>query len=107
MGGLSQYWWIIPTWIYYTVFAWASTQNNVHGGKWIWINFLIGALCPFWILVARYSKNIIFDGMLYDHVLFLSFIVTTWYLGFADGFNSKNWLGLSLVIVGFIMMRLK
>jgi len=102
----SHYFWWIPTAIvYYIAYSWLSKQNNVYGGKWFWIMFAFGALCPLWLVVSRVSSNLLFDGMLYDNIMFLTYALTMLYLGAAEKMTSYQWIGLIFVIGGSIIMR--
>ena len=83
-----------------------SKNNNDAGGHWIWILFLFGALCPFWVLVSRISKNILFDGMLYDNIMFLTYAATLIILGSGAKFSTYNWIGVGAVVFGSVLMRL-
>ena len=68
--------------------------------------FLWGAIGP-WFIIARYSQNLIFDGMLYDIILFFTYIITMMCLGLGKGFSTIQCIGVALVAVGFVMMKWK
>ena len=102
----SHYFWWIPTVIaYYVIYSYLAKQNNELGGKWFWIAIVFGLLCPFWAIVSRISKNILFDGILYDNIIFLTYIFTMIYLGAAEKLTSWQWFGLALVVSGSVVMR--
>jgi hypothetical protein len=71
----------------------------------LWAAYIFGALCPFWIMVTRVSKNLLFDGMLYDNIMFLTYITTLIMLRAGDKFLLHHWVGLGLVVIGSILMR--
>jgi hypothetical protein len=107
MKGMLYYWWVPSTFLFYAVYSWFSVKSNQTGEiKWAYIAYALGALCPFWIVVARYSKNLIFDGLLYDNMILGGFLVTTTALGVGIGFSTHNWVGVGLVVAGFILMKL-
>ena len=97
---LHYLWWIPTAIIYYIIFSWLSRQNNVLGGKWFWILFAFGAFCPIWLIVTRISKNLLFDGMLYDNIMFLTYALTMFYLGDAEKMTPLQWIGLTFVVGG-------
>ena len=97
--------WIPFVIVYYCIYAWLSKQNNEFGGKWIWITYVYGAICPLWLIISRYSKNLLFDGMLYDNILFLSYIATMIFLGQANNFSTTQYIGLVLMIIGSICIK--
>ena len=99
-------WWITLSIIYFAVYAWISKQNNVYGGKWFWI-ILIYGFAPIWAFVSRYSKRLLFDGMLYDNILFLTYAITMIIIGTADKpVTPHQWFGIALIIFGSVLMRM-
>ena len=102
---INYLWWVPITILYYFIFSYLSKEVNVQGGKWTWIAFTWGALCPLWIIVARISKNLVFDGMLYDNIMFITFVTTMIFLGEGSKFVTSQWIGLFFVVIGSILMR--
>lgn len=105
MFTIQHLWWIPSVIIYYFVYSWLSKQSNMFGGSWIWTAFIFGALCPFWIIVTRISKNLLFDGMLYDNIMFLTYVITMILLKEGRSFDIKQWVGLALIVVGSVLIR--
>lgn len=68
--------------------------------------FLCG-FCQWWILVSRVSNNLLFDGMLYDNIMFLTYVFTLLYLGAGDKFVLHQWAGLGMVIAGSVLLRIQ
>lgn len=99
--------WISLIIVFYIFYTYVSHQNNLHGGKWMWILLLLG-IFPGWVIISRYSKNLMFDGMLYDVIMFLTYAV---FIGFLTGqflkFNWSQWIGFIMILTGFILMRMK
>lgn len=58
-----------------------------------------------WVIVSRISKKILFDGMLYDNLMFLTYVATMMALGAHDKMGWHQIAGLGLVVVGSVMMR--
>jgi len=104
---MKFYLWLIPSVVlYYYFYTLFSYYNNLHGGKWAWITFVYGALCPLWLIASRISKNLMFDGMLYDVTMFLTFVVTMAILGGGNDFSTANWIGVLFFTIGVILMKL-
>ncbi len=100
-------WWVPLTIVYYAVYSWLSKQNNEIGGHWLWIAFVFGAICPFWVIVSRISNRLLFDGMLYDNIMFLTYVSTLIFLGAHAKMSIHQWVGIGLVVIGSIMMRIE
>ena len=91
------------------VFGRQTGQNHARPAiKWQVGMWLCSAciFAPVWIVVTRVSKNLIFDGMLFDNLLFLSLAATLVFLGAARGFAVHQWVGLGLVVAGAVLMRI-
>ena len=98
-------WWIPIVILYYTFYTWVSKNNNEIGGKWFWYTLFAGMFWPGWLVVSKISKNLLFDGMLYDNLLFLTYVMTMIYLGVGDKLLPHQWGGLGLIIFGSILLR--
>ena len=106
-------WWIPSVILYYVGYSWLSKLNNDHShiepwytSKYLWAMFVFGLLCPFWLIVSRVSKNLLFDGMLYDNIMLLTYVGTMVILRAGDTFLVHHWIGLAFVVIGSIMMRI-
>jgi len=100
--------WIPATIAYYIIYSLLAKKHNLTEGvdKWTIIMFVYGALCPIWLIVSKISKNLLFDGMLYDIIIFLTFAIT---IAIVDRVYNLAWhqiIGAFFVVVGFILMRL-
>ena len=98
--------WIPLLIVYYILYAYLSKRFN-EGFTWttfLWFYAL--NLLPIWVFVAKYSKNIIFDGLLYDVIMFVTFFGALTFLGSADKFSLSQWIGLIFVVIGFLFMKL-
>ena len=106
---MYYYIWIPATIILFALQAWLSVKVNQQGGKWLWAMYGFGimfaAVFPVWIYVARYSQRLLFDGALFDNLIFLTYILTLMCLGEHAKLSSYQWTGLGLVVVGSILMR--
>jgi hypothetical protein len=78
------------------------------GNKDFWKNYLLitaAGFIPTWSLAAYYSKNLIFDGMLFDTLLVISGVVIFALLGQAETFTWLNWIGVIMVLAGLVLTR--
>jgi hypothetical protein len=100
-----MYWFWVPLCIaYYAFYAWMSKQQNEQGG-WGIAMLLANALFPLWIIVSRYSKNLLFDGMLYDSLLSVTYVVTLICLGAHSRLTHIQWTGIVLAMAGLVIFR--
>ena len=103
---IHYFWWIPSVIVLYFLMGYFSVRSNVDGGKWMIFLAMI-QLIPFWVVVSRVSKNLLFDALLYDSLLAISCIVA---IGiFSNTFMNFNWyniIGIILVIVGLIFVKL-
>jgi len=97
--------WFLLFWFYigHTYINW---RNNIHGGAWFWLAWAI-SIIPMFPLVVRYSKNLLIDGILFDIIMFLSYILTLLILGSGKAFNLLQWCGLILIVLGVILMKVR
>ena len=89
---------------YYGFWAWLSRQNNLYGGKWFVFMMLVGTI-TIWTLVSRVSKNLMRDGLLYDSLMLLAQNSMWIFLGLAANFGIKAWIGVTLMVIGFFLIR--
>ena len=61
---------------------------------------------PTWALTAYFSKNLLFDAVLYDLVLVLTTTPIMIFLGQAYGFTFVNWAGLACCVTGLVLLKL-
>ena len=72
-----NYIWLIPSIIAWcVVYSWLSKLNNELRTTTTFIWMIIVGMCPLWAIASRISKNLIFDGMLYDIVMFATYVIT-------------------------------
>jgi hypothetical protein len=95
--------WIPIVIIYYVVYTYFSKYYNESGAYLIPILFM--NCLPIWLLVAKWSKNLIFDALLYDILMFFAGGITLLLCGSGNYLNVHQWIGLILIISGFILMK--
>ena len=97
--------WISCTLVYNFFVCFASVKLN---GKSFFGNYLAMLFCgliPTWSLVAYFSKNLIFDGLLFDMILVISSVIFFSLLGKAHNFTFYNWIGVTMAVIGLILAR--
>lgn len=96
----------IPCLILLSTFqCYASTKFNArvpHWGLVLWLS----ALIPVWLVISRYSKDILLDGLAYDVVVFLTWGIAAGFItGRFQTYSVVQWVGLVLVVTGFLLMH--
>ena len=102
-------WWPLALILAHGLVAYLSKQNNEHPSTRSMLTlYLCSILCltPLWVAVSRVSKNLMWDGMLYDNLLFQSFAGWMLSFGVGKGFGPIQWAGLTAVVIGSVLMRL-
>jgi len=98
--------WIPLVLAYYGLYAYLSRQSNLEGGNWSCAVFIVGAACPLWLIITRYSRNLLFDGILYDVLMFLAFTITLLGLGEGSNWGIAQYGGLFLILTGLILLKI-
>jgi hypothetical protein len=100
-------WWIPAVIIFYSLYAYLSRQSNLYGGKWFLALWGLGII-QLWPIITRFSKNLFFDGLLFDLFLMISYFIT---LGIInkdfERFNVWQWISLGMILGGMIMFKVK
>lgn len=101
-------WWPICVILLYGLHAYASFYNKgATGLKPLLIVWGIGLLItPLWATISRVSKNLMFDGMLFDILLFITYgiifmILEKHYITF----TLLHYIGFTLIILGMILVK--
>lgn len=83
--------------------SWLSCKSD-ESWRWFIYLFITGAVFQMWPWVARYSKRIVFDAILYDS---LAVIFWTTSLMFWSGnrFNTPQWIGTGFVMFGLFLIQ--
>lgn len=110
MKELISYWWTIPLFFWYAAYGIASKINQDAGqdGEWSWKWFgimMIFGLCPLWAIISRYSKNLIYDGMIYDLIILIGVYGGMVLMGAGQNFSTPQWIGTIFVLVGLVIIK--
>lgn len=105
--------------LYYTLFigslvgisilvSYCSCQTNQTGAlnRYFIITWLLGCI-PVWALVSYFSKNIVFDGIVYDLIILVVYFAALLYFsGKAVEFTWAQLFFLLLMVIGGIGFKL-
>lgn len=110
---MSYHYWFVPALIILELLAaYLCCRSNESGLPWtkdiyLWISFVdIWILATIWPIVSKMSTNMIFDSFLYDILMVTCYAVPLIIMGKADGFTIWQYIGMGVVILGFIMLKL-
>lgn len=108
---MSYYIWIPLLTVTVVIQSWLSVQSNQTSGSWFWVNYfyvpVVMLICPLWPLIARSTKNIVFDGMLFDSIMIVGFTFSlAMFSGKIAQFSVTSWVGISLVMFGLFIFKL-
>jgi hypothetical protein len=98
--------WIPVAMLLYVLGAYLSYKNNLYGGKWFVLSFLLGAF-PIWQLIARFSNDLLIDGIIFDIIIVIAYVVTISIL--TQGYFTWTWkhiTGLVLMLSGLILFKI-
>lgn len=100
--------WILIVSLHYSAYAVLTQQNNIHKTfGWALALFLLGAFGQYWIIISRYSTNLLMDGFIYDLAMLIPYVTTLIYLGEAKSFIPIQWIGLFMVLLGLIFLKIE
>ena len=92
--------------IYYTIAAGLSKKANDDASFSFWFFvLLVWNGMGIWPFVCRYSKNLLFDSMLFDMLILLAYYVTLVYLGSAKTFSIYQWVACALMMIGIVLFK--
>ena len=104
--------WFYAAWISFIVVLYAvvalvtkwANEEPTDTWRWVIILYALGFFGA-WPIVAKFSKNVVFDALLYDIVMFFAFNVTLIILGCANKFTSLQWVGVFVVMAGYVLLK--
>lgn len=99
--------WITLCIIYYSFAAWLSKKLNDDPECWRWFWMLVGIqILGIWPLVAKYSKNLVFDAMLFDFILLIVYWSTLFFLGAGKNMTPMQGVAVGIILAGLLMYKL-
>jgi hypothetical protein len=87
--------------------AYCAKLSNSHipyGSLYVFLCSLIGMFI--WVWLTRVSKNLIFDSLLFDIVMTISFTAGFVLLKYGSTFHLANWIGLAFAVLGLMLMKI-
>jgi hypothetical protein len=103
---MNYLWWPVLTVAFYSFHAYLSFQNKgATDVKSFMIVWVVGACFPLWAIISRYSKNLMFDAMVFDLLLMLSYAITFAILE-QRTLSGVNIAGVGVAVVGLIMVKI-
>jgi len=95
--------WIPLCIISYIFLAFASLKNSQSSGAWFYAVWGQSIL-PLWALVSLKSNNIVFDGLLFDTIMILSYTIAATYFS-GHVVSLKFVAGILISILGLFIIR--
>lgn len=98
--------WVPFILINYVIYAKFSLLAN-ETKEWKWVFYMMGIQAfAIWPIIARYSKNILFDGLLYDFLIIIVYYAVLVALGAGENFGPAQWVGSIIAILGLLVMKI-
>lgn len=82
--------------------GWLSYKNNHEPRYSLWL-YLVGLL-QVWVVVSKYSKNLVFDTILYDVIMTFGYVISVAYFTRPD-VKLINYVGFLMVIIGMFLFK--
>ena len=76
------------------------------GGKWFWISCLLSAI-PWFAVMTVWTKSLLIDSVVYDAIILFSYLLIYIICGEGKFLTTIQWVGLSLTVIGLILMKLR
>jgi len=99
------YWWvpvlILTTVFYYYCSVWANDTRAIAPMFYMWLIQAFGL----WPVVARYSKSLLFDGLLFDGILMVTCVAVLAAYGKTESFGLWQWSGVAMTIIGLLLVK--
>lgn len=101
---IHYFWWIPGLFVICLYSAWLSVQVNKNPQSWLfWLMWVPVGLWPF---ISKLSKNLIFDGMLYDTLMCIFYATGFIIFGAGKDFTLINYIGMGVAVIGFFLIKL-
>jgi hypothetical protein len=104
---MSFYWiWVPILAVYCVILAYFTKRLNDYRTTFLfWLVYFLPIVCNLWPVIAKYSKNLVFDGLLYDAIVFLTFYGTMLWMGAGQNFTTRQWVACFVIIVAMIVLK--
>jgi hypothetical protein len=71
-----------------------------------WLLYALPFLTNIWPWIAKNSKTILFDGLLYDQIVFVVYYGVMLYLGSGHNFSARQWVACAVIFVAMIVLKM-
>ncbi len=101
---MKQFLWLPLVMLEYFLVGYLTVKNN-QGAGWGLLLWVAGAL-PIWTLISKYSNDLVFDGLLFDVTMVLTYTLTVVSLtGSWSKLSTMQFIGMALVFFGLYFIR--
>lgn len=97
--------WVPLTLVYNFIVCWIAVKYNQVSFMKGYIYLILFSFIPTWSLCSYYSKNLIFDGMLFNLIVIISSPIFMIMLGQNKNFTWINYVGIVVTIVGLYLIK--
>jgi hypothetical protein len=98
--------WIPIVSLVYFFCAWVTNKSTTSKDLvWFYLSWAVSAI-PLWAIISRQSKCVVYDGLVFDITMTLSYTLAI--IFFTKAFiklSLTNYLGLGLIFFGIIMFK--
>ncbi len=94
--------WIVSEILVVGFSAWLSYKTNLNSKFFVAIYLF--SLVQVWPFVAKFSKNLLFDAVLYDLILIITYTSVLIYFTKTD-LKIINYIGLGLLFLGMLLFK--
>lgn len=101
---MSQYLIWVPALILLTM-LWAVIGKHVNENPSSSLFYFLFLAIPVWGFVCKYTKNLLFDSILYDGIMTIVYAGTFILLGAGNNLTPLQWVGCLISILGLLLMK--
>jgi len=104
---MLRYWWVPLVVVDYAIAGWLWHRINVDG-TWrsVWLCCLVGLVgLPLWPIVAKYSRSLVADALIFDVLLLVSSYGAMLVAGSWAKLGPAQWIGLALCLTGLVIVK--
>ena len=92
------------------IYAYLTELNNSRQGiKFAFIMYVYGLVTPFWIILSKISKDLVFDSVFYDIIGTITYTIALIYFAgtFKEILSTNKLIGLVFCIIGIGIFKIK
>ena len=101
---MSYFIWVPIAIIFQFIGAYFSNRLNISkDNKWLVLQYF-WTLLPLWSIVCKYSSNVLFDAVLYDLIILITYSFSLIILTKAP-LSVTNYIGLAIIFLGLVLFK--